>query len=170
MKVFNLSDKLAKNIVIVVSSAIVLLSIVCVLLDKGVIEESSSESPSTSISKQEMTEIISSTNQLLVSQNDLIEEMNNNVTGILGIAKGTLELAPSFKPTIKPGRREPGKTQPVRKDSLSIEQKIDISDSISISISVDGDTVRTNTSDTTSKKGCCCCNCCCNNCYKQNCR
>ena len=170
---FFISPKIAKRLLGWTSGSIVALSVVCVILD--IVDE---DLPQTvKLDSQSVTQItseIDKTNIFLKGQSVKIGEMNNSLTGIFGIAKGTLELAPSLKPEINV---QPGKHRPPRKshkDSLTIERRQHTTDSIVITVKHEDSIVTTPphgiiTGLPTGQK-CCCCNCCCSGCGKGECR
>lgn len=170
MNEFNLSHKTAMMLLKAVPSCIVVLSVVCVLFDKDETGNDAAQEEKVSYTKSQIVDIVSKTNQLVFKQNEMIGEMSADVTGILGIAKGTLEVSPSISPTFKPGWRKPKLPQAARKDTLTIENKVNMTDSIFISIGVDGDTIKAATGDNGLGNSCCCCKCCCKNCHKEGCR
>jgi hypothetical protein len=109
----------------------------------------------------QITSEIDKTNILLKGQSVKLDEIDNSLVGILGIAKGTLELAPSLKPEInvQPGRQRPQRKP--HKDSLTIETTQHSTDSIVITVN-HGDSIVTTPhyekipSSQTGKKCCCC--------------
>ncbi len=170
---FFISPKMAKLLLMWTAGSIAVLSVLCAIFDKA--DENSSQT--VMLDSQSVKEVTLETqkgNILLKEQNLKIGEMNNSMTGILGIAKGTLELAPSLKPEInvQPGRQRPQRKP--HKDSLTIETTQHSTDSIVITVN-HGDSIVTTPhyekipSSQTGKK-CCCCNCCCNGCRKDGCR
>lgn len=122
----------------------------------------------------QITSEIDKTNILLKGQSVKLDEIDNSLVGILGIAKGTLELAPSLKPEInvQPGRQRPQRKP--HKDSLTIETTQHSTDSIVIIVN-HGDSIVTTppngvTPGSPTAKKCCCCHCCCEGCRKEGCR
>jgi PBP1b-binding outer membrane lipoprotein LpoB len=125
-------------------------------------------------SVKEVTSQINKANILLKEQNVKIEEINNSMTGILGLAKGTLELAPTMKPSVN---IQPEKTRSPRKpqkDTIEIETKVKSQDSIVITINSGDSIMSTPTlggnSNSPAASKCCCCHCCCKGCRKEGCR
>lgn len=161
---------MAKQLLSWTAVSIVVLSVACVILDM----EDEDLPQTVKLDSQTVTQItseIDKTNILLKGQSVKLDEIDNSLVGILGIAKGTLELAPSLKPEInvQPGRQRPQRKP--HKDSLTIETTQHATDSIVITVN-HGDSIVTTPhyekipSSQTGKK-CCCCNCCCNGCRKE---
>ena len=173
MHKFFISPKMAKQLLSWTAVSIVVLSVAFVILD--IVDE---DLPQTvkldSQSVKEVTLETQKANILLKEQNLKIGEMNNSMTGILGLAKGTLKLEPTLKPEIN---LQPGKSKPLRKthkDSLIIKKTKHSTDSIVITVNHGDSVVTTPTrgvipSSPTAKKSCCH-NCCCSNCKKGGCR
>lgn len=172
MREFFISPKVAKYLLMWTASSIVGLSVVCAIFDKDD-EDAVKTVRLNSQSVKEITAETRKTNILLEEQSVKIGEMNNSMIGILGIAKGTLELSPSFEPSInlQPGR--PKRSRKPQKDTLVIEKRVYNKDSIII-INKDGfvsDSTSTTTHRGTLGMKCCCCDCCCNGCNeKEGCR
>lgn len=173
MHQFFISPKMAKQLLSWTAVSIVVLSVACVILDM----EDEDLPQTVKLDSQTVTQItseIDKTNILLKGQSVKLDEIDNSLVGILGIAKGTLELAPSLKPEInvQPGRQRPQRKP--HKDSLTIETTQHSTDSIVITVN-HGDSIVTTPhyekipSSQTGKKFCCC-NCCCNGCRKDGCR
>lgn len=173
MHQFFISPKMAKQLLSWTAVSIVVLSVACVILDM----EDEDLPQTVKLDSQTVTQItseIDKTNILLKGQSVKLDEIDNSLVGILGIAKGTLELAPSMKPEINV---QPCKHRPPRKshkDSLTIERRQHTTDSIVITVKHEDSIVTTPphgiiTGLPTGQK-CCCCNCCCSGCGKGECR
>ena len=173
MRDFFISPNLAKQLLKWTAGSIVVLSVLCAIFDKA--DENSLQTELLeSQSVKEVTSQINKANILLKEQNVKIEEINNSMTGILGLAKGTLELAPTMKPSVN---IQPEKTRSPRKpqkDTIEIETKVKSQDSIVITINSGDSIMSTPTlggnSNSPAASKCCCCHCCCKGCRKEGCR
>ena len=123
MHQFFISPKMAKQLLSWTAVSIVVLSVACVILDM----EDEDLPQTVKLDSQTVTQItseIDKTNILLKGQSVKLDEIDNSLVGILGIAKGTLELAPTLKPSVN---IQPGKTRSPRKqhkDTIDIETKM----------------------------------------------
>ena len=173
MRDFFISPKMAKLLLMWTAGSIAVLSVLCAIFDKA--DENSSQTVMLdSQSVKEVTLETQKANILLKEQNLKIGEMNNSMTGILGLAKGTLELAPTMKPSVN---IQPEKTRSPRKpqkDTIEIETKVKSQDSIVITINSGDSIMSTPTlggnSNSPAASKCCCCHCCCKGCRKEGCR
>ncbi len=173
MHEFFISRKMAKRLLCWTACTIVVLSVACVFFDK-INGDATQVVRLDCQSMREITSEIQKNNIILKDHSLKIGEMNKSITGILGIAKGTLEFSPSFEPSINlpPGRsRKPRKPQ---KDTLVVVNTVITNDSIAIKIENRDSTVLTSTNEAghkySARKKCCCCNCCCNAFRKEDCK
>ena len=173
MHEFFISPKVARLLLVWTIGAIVVLLVACVIFDK----EDEKALQTVKLDCYSLTEITSKmqkTNVLLEEQGVKIGEMNNSMTGIFGIAKGTMEVSPSLKPEINIYPGKPRTPRKPHKDTLVIETKGNTKDSIEITINSEDSIVTATPSKETpgspTKKKCCCCNCCCDECRKEGCR
>lgn len=164
---------MAKRLLGWTAGSIVVLSVACVFMDK--MEDDLPEL--VKLDSQTVTQItseIDKTNILLKSQSVEIGEMNNSMTGILGLAKGTLKLAPTMKPSFN---IQPGKTRlsrKLKKDTIEIGTRVNTNDSLVITINSGDSIMPTPTNgvnpNSLAVSKCCCCHCCCKGCGKEECR
>ncbi len=173
MREFFISPKIAKQLLMWTASGIACLSVACVIFDK--MDEDDTQT--VKLHRESVMEIsseIQEINIFLKEQGIKIDEMNNSMTGILGIAKGTLEVSPTLKPEVNIHPGKPKSSRKPQKDTLEVVTTINTNDSIVITINNEDSIASTPpvgvNSNTSLGKKCCCCNCCCYGGRKEGCK
>ena len=171
MKEFFISSKMAGLLFRLTIGSIGVLSLLCVLFDKGEEERGQQVFAGDNIIIRDIQSHVRNTNVLLLKQNKQIGEMTGSINAILGIAKGEVGLSPTFEPSVNIYPGKPRKTQPPKnqqKDTVVVEHK----DSIVITIDNNVDSITTVSPQVGAQgcayKKCCCCCCKCQKCKKGN--
>lgn len=154
MKPFRISRDFTKKLLTGTISVILMLSVACVLLEKG---NSPKENQITNNKNNFVT--WENIEQKFELQNKILNDMNASMVSFIGWAKGTIELSPdiSYSPSLSSHKTNNSKSKQKR-PKVSQDTSPSLNDSIVESISVD--TIKNDSIKNISNYSCC--RCCCN--------